>query len=206
VEKLFTRLIVLACVGTLALQVMYEPTTTALWLDGEGLRNGELYRMVTSGFLHAGNGHLLSNMVILYLLGRQLEPMLLRGGRWQYPVVYLGSLIGGSVGHLVVHGGDLPVLGASGAVFGVMGCAAVYGWRMGYGWSLISLFPNGGRLQLITTVAPWFFVMLALQILAPEEGISTGGHIGGAIAGFVLGYVMVANDPNRRTHPPDGWE
>ena len=79
---------------------------------------GEWWRLFTSGFLHFGPAHLALNMMALWLLGRELEPVL---GRLRFTVVYLMSLLGG--GTTVYLFGELcsEVAGASGAVFGLMG-------------------------------------------------------------------------------------
>ena len=81
----------------------------------------EYWRLVTSGFLHAGLIHIGFNMYLLYILGRMLEPAI---GRLRFAALYLTSLLGGSFGALLVSPHSLTV-GASGAVFGLMGGAVV---------------------------------------------------------------------------------
>ena len=84
------------------------------------MADGEVYRIVTSGFLHAGILHIGLNMYILYVLGTVLEPGI---GSVRFAGLYIASLLGGSFGALLVEPHALTV-GASGAVFGVM--AATY--------------------------------------------------------------------------------
>ena len=88
---------------------------------------GEWWRIVTGTFLHADLRHLLFNMLVLYLLGRRLErfigPALLAG-------TYVVSLIGGSAGALLLRP-DAVVVGASGAVYGLMGAAYVVEYLRG---------------------------------------------------------------------------
>src|SRR4051794_2977549 len=90
-------------------------------LFGPSVANGELWRLVTSGFLHAGLIHLLFNMYALYILGSMLEPAI---GRVRFALLYFVSLLCGSFGALLLTP-DKPTVGASGAVFGLMAGAIV---------------------------------------------------------------------------------
>ncbi len=85
------------------------------------------YRLVTSGFLHFGIIHLAFNMYFLYVLGPMLEPAL---GRVNYLLLYMASLLGGSLGVVVFDSGGITA-GASGAVFGLLAAATVGLWRRG---------------------------------------------------------------------------
>lgn len=141
---------------------------------------GEWYRLITSGFLHYGLIHLGFNMYILFILGNQLEPVL---GRVKFTLLYFASMLGGSAGALLLEPNSL-VAGASGAVFGLLGAAAVGMWHQG-----INPFSTGiGRLLLIN---------LAFTFLWPN--ISVGGHLGGVIAGSLCALVMMA--PSYKGYP-----
>jgi membrane associated rhomboid family serine protease len=134
--------------------------------------SGEWYRIVTAGFLHANLLHLGFNMYLLYLLGTQLEPAL---GRVRFGLVYVFSLVVGSLGVLLVDPRALTV-GASGAVFGLMGLGVVLQRSRG-----INPFDTGlGGLILIN---------LVLTFVIP--GISVGGHVGGLVGGLIGGWVLV---------------
>src|SRR3954452_19279605 len=85
------------------------------------VNDGEIWRLVTSGFLHAGLLHLLFNMYALYILGNLLEPAL---GKLRFGIVYFVSLLSGSFAVLLLSPNEFT-LGASGAVFGLMGAAVV---------------------------------------------------------------------------------
>ena len=85
------------------------------------MAHGQWYRIVTSGFLHENLIHIGFNMYVLWILGRMLEPAI---GRLRFGVIYGVSLLTGSLGALLVTPHS-PTVGASGAVFGVMGAAAV---------------------------------------------------------------------------------
>ncbi len=86
-----------------------------------GVAHGQWWRIVTGGFLHENLLHIGFNMYLLYILGRMLEPAL---GRVRFGVIYGVSLLTGSLGALLVSPHSVTV-GASGAVFGIMGAAAV---------------------------------------------------------------------------------
>lgn len=136
---------------------------------------GEWYRLITSGFLHFGILHIGMNMLLLYQLGQMLEPPL---GRVRFALLYTASLLGGSLGALVIQGdrGGLHG-GASGAVFGLMAAAAIGLQRRG-----VNVFQTGIGAVLV--------INLVLTFTIP--GISIGGHVGGAVAGALCGIVMLA--------------
>src|SRR5206468_12955388 len=90
-------------------------------LFGPAVADGEVYRLVTAGFLHAGLFHLFVNMYSLWILGTLLEPAI---GRVQYLLIYFVSLLAGSFGALLVPP-HAPTVGASGAIFGLMGAGVV---------------------------------------------------------------------------------
>jgi membrane associated rhomboid family serine protease len=141
-------------------------------LVGPAVNDGEWYRLVTSGFLHANLLHLGLNMYLLYLLGQVLEPAL---GRVRFGLVYVFSLLAGAFGVMVVDPLSLTV-GASGAVFGLMGALVIVQRARGR-----SPF-DGGLGTLIV-------INLVFTFLIP--GISVGGHVGGLIGGLLSSYLLV---------------
>jgi membrane associated rhomboid family serine protease len=140
-------------------------------LFGPAVANGEVYRLVTSGFLHGGLFHLLFNMYALYILGGLLEPAV---GRLRFGLIYFVSLLGGSLGALLLNPNSLTV-GASGAIFGLMGAALVIMRSRG-----ISVMESGIGV----------FLGLNLLITFAVPGISIGGHLGGLAAGAIAGLVL----------------
>lgn len=144
-------------------------------LEFVGVANGEWWRVFTGGFIHSGIFHLGMNMAILWLLGSQLEQLL---GRSRYLGLYMASLVAGSFGVLLISPTSLTV-GASGAVFGLMGAALIAQRRAG-----IDL-RSSGLLGLIV-------INLMITFLLP--GISVGGHIGGLVGGTVVGAGIFAID------------
>jgi membrane associated rhomboid family serine protease len=142
----------------------------------------EWYRIVTSAFLHFGIIHLAFNMFLLFQLGLLLEPAL---GRIRFTLLYIASMLGGSAGVLVFHANDRGIHGgASGAVFGLLGAAAVIMFRRGVN-------------PLTTGVGTALVLNLFITFTIP--GISIGGHIGGAIAGAAVGALIAA--PRHRRQP-----
>jgi membrane associated rhomboid family serine protease len=142
-----------------------------LSLYGPAVANGDLWRLVTGGFLHWGIFHLGMNMYALYWLGQMLEPVL---GNARFAALYFASLLAGSFGALVVSPLS-ETAGASGAVFGLLGAAIVIARSRG-----IDLMSSGLLPILLINLAITFF---------PGFNISIGGHIGGLIGG---GLAMLA--------------
>lgn len=152
-------------------------------LFGPAVDQGEWYRLVTAGFLHSGLLHLGFNMYLLYLLGQQLEPLL---GRFRFAVAYFFSLLVGSLGVLLLDPQALTV-GASGAVFGLMGVAVVVQHSRG-----INPFETGlGGL-----------IVLNLVITFVVPNISVGGHVGGLIGGLVAAGLLIVLPSRSRALPP----
>jgi membrane associated rhomboid family serine protease len=153
-------------------------------LFGPDVAAGEYWRLVTSGFLHAGLIHIAFNMYLLYILGTLLEPAI---GRGRFLVLYFTSLLGGSLGALLVSPDSLTV-GASGAVFGLMGGAVVILRARGFDPMASGIPALIGLNLLLTFVFP---------------GIAIGGHIGGLVAGVIAAYLLVVlGDRARSTAVP----
>jgi membrane associated rhomboid family serine protease len=140
-------------------------------LSRPAIADGELYRLVTSGFLHAGLLHLAFNAFALWVLGSMLEPAV---GRLRFVIIYFVSLLAGSFGALLVEPNALTV-GASGAVFGLMGAAVV-------------VMRNRGINPMESGIGLWLGINLVFTFAIP--GISIGGHIGGLIGGALAAFVM----------------
>ena len=139
-----------------------------LALFGPAVEDGEWYRLVTSGFVHAGLLHLAMNLLLLYRLGETLEPAL---GRVRFSILYFASLLTGSFGALLLSPNAFTV-GASGAVYGLLGALAVGLRSRG-----VSVWQSG--------IGSLLVVNLLITFLVP--GISIGGHLGGLVGGALLG-------------------
>ena len=142
-------------------------------LFGPAVQAGEWWRVATSGFLHSDGFilHILFNGYLLYQLGGMLEPGV---GTSRFLALFTGGLFGGSAGALLLSWGGLTI-GASGAVFGLMGAAMVLLRRRG-----INPWRTGiGTLVIINLV----FTFVA-------SGVSIGGHVGGLLGGALVALPM----------------
>ncbi len=138
-----------------------------------GVDTGEYYRLVTSAFLHDGVFHLAFNMYALWLLGQLLEAGF---GRARLLALFVVSMLGASFGALLLAPNS-PTVGASGAVFGLMGAMVLVQRAIG---------SNLWRSPLMMIL----MLNLAFTLLVPR--ISVGGHLGGLVAGAGMGALMLA--------------
>jgi membrane associated rhomboid family serine protease len=149
-----------------------------LALFGPKVADGEWYRVVTGGFLHAGLLHIAFNMFALFILGRLLEPAI---GTPRFLGIYGVALLAGSCGALIVTPDALTV-GASGAIFGLMSAAFIIARHRG-------LEQIAGQIGL--------FVLINLAFTFGAAGISVGGHIGGLIGGGLAALIVAFGERGR---------
>jgi membrane associated rhomboid family serine protease len=146
-------------------------------LSRQGLADGQLWQIVTAGFLHARLGesfgilHIFTNMFSLYILGTLLEPAV---GRLRFGLIYAVSLLAGSFGALLLQPVGATV-GASGAIFGLMGAAVV-------------VMRNRGINPMESGLGLWIGLNLLITFTIP--GISIGGHLGGLVGGALSAFVL----------------
>lgn len=156
-----------------------SPGTSSVLIDfglfGPSVAEGEWYRLLTSGFLHASIVHIGFNMFALYFLGRILEPGI---GTVRFVAIYLASLFAGSLGALLLDPNALTI-GASGAVFGIFGATFVIARHRGI----------EGLAASIGVV-----LLLNLAITFGSREISIGGHLGGLAAGVLCALIVVAGE------------
>ena len=150
------------------LQVIPGSTVTTTLLYAPLLTVIEPWRMLTAGFVHSPDSfwHILLNAYSIYIFGRVIEPML---GPARFLALYLISIFGGSAMVLWLSEPVVPVVGASGAFFGLMGAYLIM---------LRAIGDNSGL--LVGLIA----VNLAFGFLVP--GISWQGHLGGLLAGMAV--------------------
>ena len=150
------------------LQVIPGSTVTTTLLYAPLLTVIEPWRMLTAGFVHSPDSpwHILINAYSIYIFGRVIEPML---GPGRFLALYLISIFGGSAMVLWLGEPVVPVVGASGAFFGLMGAYLIM---------LRAIGDNSGL--LVGLIA----VNLAFGFLVP--GISWQGHLGGLLAGMAV--------------------
>ena len=133
--------------------------------------DGDWYRLVTAMFLHASLLHLAFNMLALYWLGMIVEHAL---GSWRFLLLYFVSGIAGSAGALVLSNPTAVTVGASGAIYGIMGALLVLEYRATGSFA-------GQALGLIV-------LNLALTFAIPN--ISVGGHLGGLVGGILATFAL----------------
>ncbi|HEX8689626.1 MAG TPA: rhomboid family intramembrane serine protease, partial [Solirubrobacterales bacterium] len=146
-----------------------------LGLYGPFVAEGEWYRLLTSGFLHASVIHIGFNMFALFFLGRILEPGI---GTPRFAALYLASLFAGSFGALLLDPNALTI-GASGAVFGIFGATFV--------------IARERRIEgLASSIG--LVLLLNLAITFGNPNISIGGHLGGLAGGVLCALAIVAGE------------
>lgn len=139
---------------------------------------GEYYRLVTSVFMHFGIRHLVNNMLVLFVLGDNLERAL---GKGWYLVFYLLCGIGANAVSLIRYMETAPNVvsaGASGAIFGVVG-GLIY---------IVAV--NRGRLEDLSTRQLVIMAVFSLYLGFTSSGTNNAAHISGIVIGFLLAAVL----------------
>jgi membrane associated rhomboid family serine protease len=139
-------------------------------LYGPAVADGDWWRLITSAFLHGSLLHIAFNMYFLWFVGAPVEAAL---GRGRFLLVYFVSGLAGSAGALV-YTADKPTVGASGALFGILGAALILERQRNY-------VLGGSALALI---------VINLILSFALSNISIGGHIGGLIGGGLCTLVF----------------
>jgi len=150
-------------------------------LDGYAVVvKGELYRLITSIFLHSGGMHIVMNMLSLYIVGKMVEKLF---SKTAYLSLYFISAFVGTFLSMYIHIGGVAV-GASGAIFGLFGALAgfVFVHKDRLGGQFRAFMKDFGLLLLIN---------LGIGFAFPSIDVSA--HVGGLIAGIVGGYVIAKN-------------
>lgn len=132
--------------------------------------SGQIYRLITAGFIHIDVIHFLCNMYALYILGPQIENFY---GKFKYLIIYFGSIIIASLLSLVFLK-DYVSFGASGAIFGLLGSLLYFGYHY-------RVYLDGVIKSQIIPI-----IMLNLFLGFILNGIDNAGHIGGLIGGILL--------------------
>jgi membrane associated rhomboid family serine protease len=141
--------------------------------------NDEWYRLMTSIFLHASLLHILFNMYVLVVLGPTLERIL---GHGRYLVLFLVAGLGGAVASFTFSAPTTRSVGASGAIFGLMGALLVAGRRLRYD---------------VTQVAVLIGINIVIGFL-PGAGVDWRAHLGGLVTGAAAAAVMIMPDGRRK--------
>ncbi|MDX1931300.1 MAG: rhomboid family intramembrane serine protease [Capsulimonadales bacterium] len=165
-------------------------------------RAANLLTLVTHLFLHNSWGHLLGNMLGLWLFGQHVEEAL---GRLEYALFYLGSGVAAGLLHLIIaatvvtSAAEVPLIGASGAVFGILGLFAVRFWR-----ARVRLFVFL-EVSAVWAVASWVVLNLCLSGLVSlltgrSDSIAHFAHIGGLAFGVLMTMPLRMREDSRREY------
>lgn len=153
----------------------FDPASGSLF----GTAEGEVYRLLTSAFLHGNVMHLLLNMYALFLFGPQLEAAL---GRGRFTALYVISALGGSTASYALSAPNQASLGASGAVFGLLGAYLVVSRRLN---------------RSIAPVLVLLGINLVIGFLLPR--IDWKAHLGGLVVGVLVAAAYAYAPRGRRT-------
>lgn len=141
-------------------------------------QHNQYYRLFTYMFLHYGLQHVANNMIVLLVIGDNLERAM---GKWKYVITYFASgVIAGivSLSYNMFNNSNSISVGASGAIFGVVG-AMVY-----------IVIVNKGRLEDISIWQIALFVVFGLYGGLTSQGVDNAAHIGGLLAGVILAVIL----------------
>lgn len=139
------------------------------------IEKGEVWRLLTAVFIHAGFLHLIFNMFSLYVFAPTVEKEL---GKFKFLIMYLSSGILGNIFTYLLKDDTYSSVGASGAVFGVLGsilALAIINWNKNE--------------ELKKTIIPVIVVSIVLTFLQPN--INETAHIGGFLSGLIIGLVFL---------------
>ena len=167
----------------------YNYVIDMLCVHGPSIRAGQYYRLITGIFLHGSIFHLLFNCYTLYVIGSQIESYL---GKIKYLIIYFFSGLCGSLLSITL-GGSAASIGASGAIFGLMGSLCYFGYYYRV------YFGNVLKSQLI----PLIVLNLGLGFLM--NGVDNAAHIGGLIGGVIITKSLGIKDKSHSSDMINGW-
>ncbi len=152
------------------------------------VKSGEVWRLITAAFLHAGIIHLLVNMYSLYIIGTQVETYI---GKYKFLGIYLVSAISGTLMSCIFNPNVVSV-GASGAIFGLLGSLLYFGYH--YRLYLGSVLRN----QII----PIIIINLVLGFMVPS--VDNAAHIGGLLGGYLATMALGVNGKSSKNEMVNG--
>lgn len=151
-----------------------------LILSGQNL--GSLF---TSMFMHGGIAHLIGNLIFLYVFGDNLEG---RFGHYKYLMLYLIWGVVASFTHSIyavsTGDGNIPAIGASGAISGVLGAYLIFFPRAKIHTIILAFFITTVRIPALAYIPFWFIMQLIFALIGQSGGVAYLAHIGGFLAGM----------------------
>ena len=157
---------------------------------GPYIQAGEYYRLITGAFLHADIFHLLFNCYALYIIGSQVENFL---GKFKYLIIYFISAFTSSLLSMIFAGSSSYSVGASGAIFGLMGALLYFGYY--YRVYLGNI--------LKSQIIPLIVINLVIGFASPD--IDNFGHIGGLLGGILSTYAVGVKYKSGTFEKANGW-
>lgn len=182
-----TNILVVLNIIMFALTMTIPKLANMFILDPNAVRNGEVYRLLTSTFMHASILHLVFNMYALSIIGKQVETFL---GKPKFLLVYLFSGLTGSLLSCAIT--NSYSLGASGAIFGLMGSLLYFGYH--YRLYLGSV--------LLGQIVPVIVINLVIGYITPS--IDNAAHIGGLVGGLFISMALGVNKNDERSSKVNG--
>ena len=199
IEKVFSKkvpyvtyLIIAICIICYIVPILmgiYDKVIATYSVYGPDIRKGEYFRLLTGGFLHGGILHLFFNCYTLYIIGSQVESYL---GKTKYSMIYFMSLLIASLTSMT-FGGETMSIGASGAIFGIMG-ALIY-----FGYHYRVFLGNIVKTQIIP------LVLLNLSLGFILTGVDNFAHIGGLIGGVLSTMALGIDNKSTKSEMINGW-
>ena len=183
-----TYVLIALCTLVYILQILFPSLTTLGAVNGSLVRSGQIYRLVTGMFMHGSIWHLLCNMYSLYVIGCATENYF---GKKKFLLIYFVSGIIGSMFSCIFN--TSWSLGASGAIFGLMGALCYFGYyyRLYMGKALYS------------EIIPVIVLNLALSLIV--SNIDFYAHIGGLIGGVFITIGLGIKNKTDKQSSINGW-
>lgn len=150
---------------------------------------GDIPRIVTSMFIHGGILHIAGNMIFLYVFGDNVED---RFGHIKYSALYIMWGIFAALIHstyaLAAGMADIPAIGASGAISGVLGTYLILFPRARIYTVVVAFIITTVRIPALAFLPFWFILQIIFSLIGQSGGVAYLAHIGGFIAGVGTGY------------------
>jgi membrane associated rhomboid family serine protease len=175
VKKLFWANVILFIITLIGQNVMGFPIMNYLALFPLDSPNFNFYQFISSMFMHAGITHLLFNMLALLSFGPHVENQL---GERKFILFYFIMGVGSSLLQMsLTHG---PMIGASGAIFGVLVYFTMYNPEAKLSLFLLPIFVKAKNIMI-------FMILLEIiQAFTVQDGVGHWAHLGGALTGLIL--------------------
>ena len=188
-KPIVTFIIIGILVLMFLMQFVFTPIELLYYLGVQKdlVRYGEIYRLLTGAFLHLDILHLLCNLYALYVVGKLSESYF---GKWKFTLIYLFSALTGSL--LSIAMGDSFSIGASGAIFGLLGSLLYFGYHYRV------YFGN----VLLKQIVPVIIFNLAIGFMIDD--IDNFAHIGGLIGGLLISKAVGINSKDKKSDKING--